>query len=304
MSAAEERTLGEQASPQLTEEFGGRVTDSRLQGYVTEIGNKLKDQTEVDGPQRVWDFTLLDSDIINAFALPGEKVFISRGLADQLTNEAQLAGVLGHEIGHVMARHTAERMSQATWIGIGSQVLGAAVGAAVKDPTLGQALPAIATQGGQLFVLKFSREQESEADSLGMRYMAKAGYNPRGQLQVMEVLKAASGGASPPEFLATHPLPETRIQQIEQKLAGEYAYTQTQPDKFGLFPDRYQQRYLAAVKSDAPAKKQKTPKRSAIILPDTFDTQGRTRLLASVVLDDPTTWCSVCAAKAADELHP
>ncbi|MFN7021609.1 MAG: M48 family metalloprotease [Phycisphaerales bacterium] len=293
MSAESERSLGQQAAPQLTQEFGGRVQNTELNNYITEIGNRLKDQTESDGPRRVWEFTLLDSDVINAFALPGEKVFISRGLADRLTNEAQLAGVLGHEIGHVMARHGNERISQGALINVLAQGASVAVGAAVKDPTLGQVLPAVATQGGQVVVLKFSRDQETEADTLGMRYMTKAGYNPRGQLQVMEVLKAASGGSSGPEWMATHPLPQTRIDDIKKLLGKEYAYTQGADSGFRFYEDRYEHRYLSIARR-VPQKKQAepgSPKKAAI---ERVDEQGRRRLLAEIVIEDPTTWCTLC----------
>ncbi|MCC6321934.1 MAG: M48 family metallopeptidase [Phycisphaerales bacterium] len=293
MSAESERSLGQQAAPQLTQEFGGRVQNTELNNYITEIGNKLKDQTEVDGPKRVWEFTLLDSDVINAFALPGEKVFISRGLADKLTNEAQLAGVLGHEIGHVMARHSNERMSQGTLASILGQGAAIAVGAAVKDPTLGQVLPAVATQGGQLVVLKFSREQESEADVLGMRYMSKCGYDPRGQMQVMEVLKAAAGSGSGPEWMATHPLPQTRIDDIRRLLAKDYANTQNNPN-YQLFPERYEQRYLSIARR-IPEKKQAEPKtQKKTQAPMGIDDHGRQRMLAEIVVEDPTTWCALC----------
>lgn len=310
-----EVALGNQYAPQLANEMGGEIKNPLLRDYVTEVGMKLKNYTEVDGPQRTWQFILLDSDVINAFALPGEKVFMSRGLADKLTTEAQLAGVLGHEIGHVMARHTAERMGQSQ---IGNGLL--SVGGALLGN--GGTGAQIAMQGGQLFVggvlLKFSRSQESEADALGMRYMTKAGYNPKGQLEVMEVLKRESGSNSQPEILSTHPLPQTRIDDIKGKLQGEYAYTQSGPDaaKYQDFADRYRQRYLAvrgntsggtttpaggAGKSTKPdgTRNQLRP-RAAV------DDHGRIRLLAGAVehsmdeidVDNPVTWCSVCRANA------
>jgi predicted Zn-dependent protease len=293
--------LGIQSAPQLVEEFGGEVPNAELRNYVTEVGMKLKDQTEVDGPQRQWRFYLLDSDVINAFALPGEQIFISRGLADQMTNEAQLAGVLGHEIGHVMAKHSAERMSQGMLAQIGVGIAGIFGG--------GSEVGQLAVQGGQLFVggtlLKFSRDQESEADSLGMRYMAKAGYNPRGQLQVMEILDRAAGGGNTPEILATHPLPKTRIDRVGNELRTTYANTQSGPEagNFQFFEDRFQRRYLAIART-VPVKKSPKPQG---LLPGATDGNGRTRLLASIVWEDPMTWCGVCQSRAArgqtDHVH-
>ena len=110
LSAAEEERLGAEAAPQFTAEYGGAVDDAALNRYVTDIGNRLAAVTEADYPDLEWEFTLLDSSVVNAFALPGGKVFITRGLAERLDNEAQLAGILGHEIGHVTARHVEDRV--------------------------------------------------------------------------------------------------------------------------------------------------------------------------------------------------
>ncbi|MBX3359422.1 MAG: M48 family metalloprotease [Phycisphaeraceae bacterium] len=282
LTPEQERQIGNEAAPELTKEYGGAVQDPELRAYITEVGQKIVVHTEVDGPQRQWEFTLLDSDVINAFALPGEKVFMSRGLADQMTNEAQLAGVLGHEVGHVMARHTSERIAQSTLFGTGLAAAGAVVGAVVKDPTVGAAAPAIGAAGGSLIVLKFSRDQESEADSLGMRYMTKAGYNPEGQLQVMQILDRESKGGSAIEWLATHPLPQTRIDRIKASLQKDYAYTEGN-SQYQFYEVRFQDRYLS---------RRGLPKSAA-------SEAGSSRLLARVVLEDPTTWCGVCAARAA-----
>ncbi|HMN42051.1 MAG TPA: M48 family metallopeptidase [Phycisphaerales bacterium] len=292
LSRDEEVHIGMTEGPKMTQEFGGEVPDPRLRAYIDEVGQKLKNYTEVDGPTRTWTFTLLDSDVINAFALPGERVFMSRGLSDQLTSEAQLAGVLGHEIGHVMARHTSERLAQSQYVGLGAQLLGAIAGASTKNATAAQAIPQLVGAGGQVIVLKFGREQESEADSLGMRYMTKAGYNPRGQLQVMEVLKRESGGGGSIEWLSTHPAPQTRIDDIKHALATTYAYTQSGPQagNFQDYTDRYRQRYLS-LRELSP-----TPPKKKAALP--IDEHGRTRVLAAVNLDDPTTWCSACRDRA------
>jgi predicted Zn-dependent protease len=296
LSRDEEVQIGMTEGPKMTQEYGGEVKDARLRGYIDEVGQKLKNQTEVDGPTRTWTFTLLDSDVINAFALPGERVFMSRGLADHLTSEAQLAGVLGHEAGHVMARHTSERLAQAQYTGLGTQILGAIAGSVTKNAAAQQALPQLIGAGGQVFVLKFSRDQESEADSLGMRYMAKAGYNPRGQLQVMEVLKRESGSGST-EWLSTHPAPQTRIDDVTNALNTTYAYTQSGPQaaNFQDYTDRYRQRYLSLreLSPTPPKAKKKTE--------GPTDTHGRNRLLASINLDDPTSWCALCRAKAESE---
>lgn len=296
LSRDEEVQIGMTEGPKMTQEFGGEVQDARLRSYIVEVGNSLKTHTEVDGPTRTWTFTLLDSDVINAFALPGERVFMSRGLADKLTSEAQLAGVLGHEIGHVMARHTSERLAQSQYVGIGAQILGAIGAATTKNATAAQAIPQLVGAGGQVIVLKFSREQESEADALGMRYMTKAGYNPRGQLQVMEVLKREAGSGTS-EWLSTHPAPQTRIDDVNRALATTYAYTQSGPQvgNFQDYTDRYRQRYLS-IRELAP-----TPPKAKKKAEVPTDESGRARTLAAIHVEDPTTWCAVCRDRAAQQ---
>lgn len=233
MSWEKEKALGLAAAPQMTEAFGGAVPDAGVGDYAWEVGAKLVTGVEEGVPDLDWEFTVLNSPVINAFALPGGKVFISRGLADKLESEAELAGVLGHEIGHVTARHSNQQMS--AQLGINFAIGAAAVAVGVSDPDsdvrkYGQlGLPAVAV-GSNLFLLSFGRSEELEADMLGMRYMARAGYNPRGQLEVMQILADASRGTDrPPEWLSTHPLPESRIDRIQDLLAGEYATTQGNP---------------------------------------------------------------------------
>ena len=152
-------------------------------------------------------------------ALPGGQIFITEGLLNDLQNEAQLAGVLGHEIGHVINRHAAQQMAK----GQLGQFLGAAfgVGASGGDDG-GRRAQIAAAMVNQMTQLRYSRTDESEADHYGLKYMAEAGYDPRAMLEVMKILKQASGGQSPPEFLATHPLPETRLEQIRDEIRKDY----------------------------------------------------------------------------------
>ncbi len=294
LSRDQEVQVGATEAPKMIQEFGGEVKSPALRGYIDEVGQKLKNQTETDGPTRAWTYTLLDSDVINAFALPGEKVFISRALADKLTSEAQLAGVLGHETGHVMARHTSKRMAETNAVGIGATILGAIGGAITKNDTVKSGLPTLLGAGGQVYLLNHSREEESEADSLGMRYMTRAGYNPHGQLEVMQVLQRESGTGGSPEWLQTHPLPATRIQRVQQELNTTYAaQSGPQAGNFQDFPDRYRQRYLS-VREIEPRPPVKAKKKAQAPM----DAQGRTRMLAAINLDDPTGWCAVCRANA------
>jgi predicted Zn-dependent protease len=218
----QEIAMGDQAAPQLVNEMGGELNDPQVRAYVIEIGRKLAATTEADNPTLPWSFTVVDSDIINAFALPGGRVFISRGLLRRMTNEAQLAGVLGHEIGHVTARHINDRMVNTAVAGIGvsvaSSILTEGVGGVVGDVA-----PQAIELGGQTIVLRYGRSQELEADALGMRYMTRAKYNPMAQRQVMEILAQSMGTEAGSEWFSTHPYPKTRIEQIDRLLATEYA---------------------------------------------------------------------------------
>lgn len=217
LSRSGEIAIGADAAPALVEEYGGEVANERVSAYVEGIGRKMIAFTEGDAKTLPWEFFLLDSDVINAFALPGGKVFVSRGLAVKLSSEAELAGVIGHEIGHVTARHTNERISQGMLLQIG--VVAATVGAQQSDEDLVRVgLPLVVGAGGQGYMLKFGRSQELESDKLGLRYMAAAGYDPAALLDVMEVLRKATSGNKQPEFLSTHPYAENRIKQIREIL--------------------------------------------------------------------------------------
>lgn len=280
---AEEVRIGVEAAPQFSAELGGPTPNARLQDYVTNIGNKMAEHTEGDFPKLPWEFTLLDSDTINAFALPGGKVFISRGLAQRMTNEAQLAGVIGHEIGHVTAQHTNQRISHAGLFNI--VLAGAAVTVAVSDSDSdfarygSVALPALAI-GGNLVLLKFGRDEELQADMLGVRYMTRVGYDPVGAKEVMQLLASLSAGARPPAFLSTHPDPDARVNQIDRLIRGEYAFTQNNPE-FQLHTERFRSDFLAVLSSMPPP----THRQSS--------SGGSEQRFA---FGAPVTWCAHCAA--------
>lgn len=246
LSPDQEAALGEDAAPQFTAEFGGPVDDPALQAYVSEVGMALAARTEDYFPGIDWEFTLLDSGMVNAFALPGGKVFITRGLASRLEDEAELAGVLGHEIGHVTALHANQRLTKTQSISLLLAGVSAVLATTETESAARQvgevAVPALAV-GGEVVMLSFGRGEELEADRLGMRYMSRAGWDPSGQARVMEVLAALSaGGGRPPEWLSTHPYPETRISEIERLLQQQYA--DFQPAGDGRFASRYRQRMI------------------------------------------------------------
>jgi len=284
LSAEQEISLGEEAMPELVKEYGGEVSDSVLREYVRDIGEEMAQHTEADNPDLPWEFTLLDSDVINAFALPGGKVFMSRGLMTRMTNEAQLAGVLGHEIGHVTGRHVNDRIKDAMVLQAG--VIGLTLGTRKSDNSLARYTPLIVGVAGQGFLLKFSRDQESEADHLGMRYMARAGYHPRAQMQVMQILDDAmkeSGGGGGPEFLSTHPYPETRIARIRDDLRNIYSRADGNPN-LDYHDERFQR--IARPRLDAI----EAEKRRAM------GEENREEMLLAALLTQPQMWCAHCRA--------
>lgn len=224
MSPAEEMALGLQAAPEMASKMGGDVdpAEDPRADLVAEVGRRLVNNSDARKSPYVENFhfhLLRDPKTINAFALPGGQVFITAGLLNRLENEAQLAGVLGHEIGHVIERHSAQQMAK----GQLGQILTVAVGVGADDDRgRGRNAQLVAAMVNQMTQLHYSREDESEADHFGLKYMAEAGYDPSAMLDVMKILKQASGGQHPPEFLATHPLPETRLKEIQEEIQKEY----------------------------------------------------------------------------------
>ena len=193
--------------------------DPKLNQEVQEVGKRI---AEVSGhPDWDWQFTVFQNDEANAFALPGGKVGVNTGLFKVAKSDAQLATVLGHEVGHAIARHGAERMSQGYLEQAGLRVLGAATG-----PTYAQ----LAAQAATLaIVLPYSRTQESEADHIGLILMAKAGYDPRQAIELWQNFQKL-GGDKPPEFLSTHPSEGTRIERLQQLMPEALAiYDKTGP---------------------------------------------------------------------------
>lgn len=219
ISPDQEIKLGLESAPQMSKEMGGEVpsTDPRVI-EVNRMGQRLIDASEAKKSPWQFKFHLLaDTKTVNAFALPGGQIFITLGLLNKLQNEAQLAGVLGHEMGHVIERHTAQQMAK-NQLG---QMLVVAVSSAASD--YGQSgdvtNPAvIAAVVNQMIQLRYSRGDESEADVWGLKIMEKTGFNPDQMIKVMEILKAAGGSGHGPEFFQTHPNPDLRIQQIKQYL--------------------------------------------------------------------------------------
>ena len=209
----QEITMGLQAVPQMVQQHGGLDPDPEAQALVDMVGENLVRNSFAVSSEYPFEFTLLaDDQVINAFALPGGPTFITAALFNQLETEAQLAGVLGHEIGHVIARHGAQRIAKQE---LTEGLTGAVVMAACNGGQSCQGTARMAQMIGGMVNMKYGREDELESDALGLEIMASAGYNPSAMTRVMEILAASGGGARQPEFMSTHPDPGNRIQGIE-----------------------------------------------------------------------------------------
>jgi beta-barrel assembly-enhancing protease len=221
ISTGQEIALGLQAAPEMAAQFGGISDDARGREVVEAVGQKIVKESVASKSAYRFEFHLLaDNRTINAFALPGGQIFITEALFRKLRSEAELAGVLGHEVGHVIARHGAEHLAKQE---LTQGLTGAAV-LATYDPNnpSSRNSAAIAMAIGQLVNMKFGRQDELESDVWGVRLLAQSGYDPRAMLGVMEVLKQAASRGRTPEFFSTHPNPENRMERIKEAIQKEF----------------------------------------------------------------------------------
>ncbi|MGF1540533.1 MAG: M48 family metalloprotease [Pleurocapsa sp.] len=212
LSPQQEIVIGQKSAPQMAQQHGNLYPDRTLQAYIDEVGNKVVQQSVASNAPYPFEFHLLrDPQTINAFALPGGQVFITAALLSRLNSEAQLAGVLGHEVGHVVARHGAEHLAKQQ---LGAAIVNAVGIAASDDPRNARQAAVIAQTVNQMVNLKYGREDELESDRLGFQFMTEAGYNPKGIVELMQILNSAKGASGQPEFFSTHPNPANRVQQL------------------------------------------------------------------------------------------
>jgi predicted Zn-dependent protease len=217
MSPEKEVEVGRDEHPKILKQYGGELDDPKLRAYVDSVGQRLAKQSDL--PDLKFTFTVLNSDITNAFALPGGYVYVTRGLLSLASTEAELAGVLGHEIGHVTARHTAQRYSRAVATGIASTAVGVLESVFLGTNVVGQA----SAQAGQLYLASYSRDQELEADTLGVRYLARTGYTPTAMSTFLAKLETESaltaelagkpGSTNDFNIMATHPRTQDRVRE-------------------------------------------------------------------------------------------
>ena len=209
VSEGQEIQMGEQYSKEVVASMG-LVDDQALQTYVSTLGKQLAAESE--RPNLPWEFFVIDDAAVNAFAIPGGKIFVTRGILTHMTDEAELMGVLGHEIGHVTARHSVQQMSRQQLAG-----LGLGIGSILSEDIAryGQ----IASTGLSVLFLKYGRDAERQADELGFKYMVREGYDPRAMVDMFDILRRTGGeGGRVPNWLATHPYPEERIATTQQRL--------------------------------------------------------------------------------------
>ena len=269
ISVEEEIAIGREAAPQFEAEFGGLYPDRQIQSYVNEVGTQLA--RHAGRPQLPWQFRVLNSDQVNAFALPGGFIYITQGLLFRMRNEAMLSGVLGHEVAHVAHRHSVRQIQRAQ-TAQGLSALAGFAGALFGYGGVGDVASIVAT----VSLMSYSRDQEKESDLSALKYMTQLGYNPEGMVQMMRVLQEASGGGGgPPEFLSSHPNPGNRLEYLTDAIEDRYEQA---ADTGDFHEDRFRR----------------------IV--------GGRRSLSSLRLDliatDPSSWCGHCNGRVAAFTDP
>ncbi len=222
--------MGQQAFAGMKQELA--ISDKRTRNSMVQcIANELLRFVDDSVFSGTWEVVVFDDNQVNAFALPGGKIGVYTGLLSVADNQHQVAAVVGHEIGHVIARHGNERMSNSAVFSLGQQAVGQILSAnqVASTPAIMQALGV----GTQLGSLKYSRDHESEADKIGLELMAKAGFDPRQSINLWRNMNQAGSGNRPPEFLSTHPAPETRIDALQADMSAAmklYQKASSKPD--------------------------------------------------------------------------
>ena len=258
ISEQQELAMGRQLHGQFEKESGGLYPDPQIQQYVSSVGMSLAQHA--GRPKLDWRFSIVNSDQINAFAVPGGYIYLTQGLLFRMTNEAQLAGVLGHEAGHIAERHSARQIGRAR-TAQGLSAVAGVVGGLFGYGWAGDVTSAVAS----LSMMSYSRDQERDADQLGLRYMTQAGYNPRGLVELMQILQSAGGGRGAPEFLSTHPNPGNRLENLKETIEEKYV-TAAQSGRLG--ETEFRQNVLSRRRGVA--------------------------LFTALDPNDPRKWCAVC----------
>ncbi|BFT29439.1 M48 family metallopeptidase [Alteromonas sp. D210916BOD_24] len=221
--------MGDQAFAGMKEEL--TISNKPVQNsYVECVARSITAQVPASVFSGQWEVVVFDDEQVNAFALPGGKIGVYTGLLNVAKNQHQLAAVIGHEVGHVIAEHGNERMSQSTLINVGTQ----AVGQVLAANEVAQSGPIMAAIGLGMQVgvqLPFSRTHESEADVIGLDLMAKSGFNPKQSVELWQNMDKANSGKRPIELLSTHPAPQTRIKNLQAHMSSALAQYKAAPNR-------------------------------------------------------------------------
>ncbi len=215
ISEDQDIAIGREYAPEVEKQLGGRIRDEALQNYIDTVGQRIVRISHRSNWQ--YHFTAVNHSMVNAMALPGGYIFVTKGMLEKIATEAQLAALLSHEIVHVVARHSSAAMSQQ--IGMSMLIQGAGASGALPNSESAYQLTQLTLQ---LIGLKYSRENEREADLAGMDYMVQAGYNPYGAVELMQMLQQQDQ-FKPVDFLSSHPSPENRILYLTTRAQSRYA---------------------------------------------------------------------------------
>jgi predicted Zn-dependent protease len=218
VSVNDEVAIGRKAQQDVRRQVPS-LRDATVNSYIDNLGRRIA--ARADGPRYPYTFDVANKRDINAFALPGGPIWVHRGLIDAAQNEAQLAGVIAHEVAHIANRHAAEQMTKGTFANVGLGLLGAFLG----NGTGGQIAQLGAGFAANATMMKFSRDHEREADVKALQYMKRAGYDPRGMVEFLQVLRSRQGRdpGSVRTFFSSHPAPAERVARLQQqanRLAG------------------------------------------------------------------------------------
>lgn len=228
-SNTEMSSLGAQSFEQMKKEIP-ISQDQKTNTYVQCVANAIIAQVPKQSGFNTWEVIVFDSEQVNAFALPGGKIGVYTGLLNVATNQDQLATVIGHELAHVLASHSNERLSQSQLANVGLQITDVVLGASeygqYRDITM--AALGVGVQYG--VILPYGRRQESEADILGLELMAKAGFDPKQSVELWKNMAKASDGKQPPELLSTHPSHDTRIEDLSRTMQSLPNYSLSAPN--------------------------------------------------------------------------
>ncbi len=238
ISEEDDVAIGKEYAPEVEKQLGGKIENEALQNYIDTVGQRIVRISH--RPDWQYHFIAVNHSMVNALAMPGGYVFVTKGMLEKMTTEAQLAALLSHEMVHIVARHSSAAMSRQ--IGLSMLIQGIGAAGAMPDSEAAYRLTQLTWQ---LIDLKYSREQERQADLAGMGYMVRAGYNPYGAVELMQMLEQQDR-IIPVEFLSSHPSPENRMSYLTVRAQSRYADV----SNLKIAKEDYQKNVLDQLSSD------------------------------------------------------